>query len=129
MSESRPPAIPQSSPGIEYRDHRIEIDEAITRVLDSGWYILGHEVEAFEEEFARYLGVRETVGVASGTDALELALRAIDVGPGDAVFTVSHTAVATVAAIERAGAVPVLLDVDEASFTMDSGRPVSTSAA
>jgi dTDP-4-amino-4,6-dideoxygalactose transaminase len=122
MSESRPPAIPQSSPGSEYRDHRIEIDEAIARVLDSGWYILGHEVEAFEEEFARYLGLRETVGVANGTDALELALRAIGVGPGDAVFTVSHTAVATVAAIERAGAVPVLLDVDETTFTMDPRR-------
>jgi dTDP-4-amino-4,6-dideoxygalactose transaminase len=122
MSESRPSAIPQSSPGSEYRNLRIEIDGAIARVLDSGWYILGREVEAFEEEFARYLGLGEAVGVANGTDALELALRAIGVGPGDAVFTVSQTAVATVAAIERAGAVPVLLDVDEATFTMDPGR-------
>lgn len=122
MSEFRPSAIPQSSPGSEYRDQRIEIDEAIARVLDSGWYILGREVQAFEEEFARYLGLGEAVGVANGTDALELALRAIGVGPGDAVFTVSHTAVATVAAIERAGAVPILLDVDEATFTLDPGR-------
>lgn len=122
MSEVRPSAIPQSSPGSEYRDHRIEINEAIARVLDSGLYILGREVEAFEEEFARYLGLGEAVGVAHGTDALELALRAVDVRPGDVVFTVSHTAVATVAAIERAGAVPILLDVDEKTFTMDPGR-------
>jgi dTDP-4-amino-4,6-dideoxygalactose transaminase len=122
MSESRPSAISQSSPGSEYRDHKIEIDEAIARVLDSGWYILGREVEAFEEEFAKYLSLREAVGVANGTDALELALRALGVGPGDAVFTVSHTAVATVAAIERAGAAPILLDVDERTFTMDPGR-------
>jgi dTDP-4-amino-4,6-dideoxygalactose transaminase len=122
MSEARPSAIPQSSPGSDYRHHRVEIDEAIARVLDSGWYILGREVEAFEEEFASYLGLHEAVGVANGTDALELALRALGVGPGDGVFTVSHTAVATVAAIERAGAAPILLDVDERTFTLDPGR-------
>lgn len=122
MSEALPSAIPQSSPGSEYRAHRAEIDEAIARVLESGWYILGREVEAFEEEFARYLGLAGSVGVASGTDALELALRAVGVGPEDGVFTVSHTAVATVAAIERAGAVPILVDVDEATFTLDPGR-------
>jgi len=122
MSEVQPSAIPQTSPGREYRDHRVEIDRAVARVLDSGSYILGSEVAAFEHEFARYLGLADAVGVASGTDALELALRAIGVGSGDAVFTVSHTAVATVAAIERAGAVPILLDVDEATFTMDPGR-------
>jgi dTDP-4-amino-4,6-dideoxygalactose transaminase len=122
MSDPRAAPIPQSSPGSEYRAHRAEIDEAITRVLESGWYILGREVEAFEEEFARYLDLTGTAGVANGTDALELALRAIGVSQGDAVFTVSHTAVATVAAIERAGAVPILVDVDEGTFTMDPGR-------
>jgi dTDP-4-amino-4,6-dideoxygalactose transaminase len=122
MSEPRPPAIPQSSPGSEYRAQRVEIDEAIARVLGSGWYILGHEVEAFEGEFARYLGLDGSVGVASGTDALELALRAIGVGIGDAVYTVSHTAVATVVAIERTGATPILVDVDEATYTMDPAR-------
>jgi dTDP-4-amino-4,6-dideoxygalactose transaminase len=122
MSKLRSAVVPQSSPGHEYRDSRIEIDEAIARVLDSGLYILGREVEAFEQEFARYLGLREAVGVANGTDALELALRALGVGPGDAVFTVSHTAVATVAAIERAGAIPILLDVDEETFTMDPAQ-------
>jgi dTDP-4-amino-4,6-dideoxygalactose transaminase len=122
MSKLRSAAVPQASPGHEYRDNRIEIDEAIARVLDSGLYILGREVEAFEQEFARYLGLREAVGVANGTDAIELALRAIGVGPGDAVFTVSHTAVATVAAIERSGATPILLDVDEKTFTMDPAQ-------
>jgi hypothetical protein len=128
MSDPHAAPIPQSSPGGEYRDHRAEIDEAIARVLEGGWYILGPEVEAFEEEFARYLGLGGAVGVANGTDALELALRAVGIGPGDGVFTVSHTAVATVAAIERAGAVPILLDVDETTFTMDPGRLVDALA-
>jgi dTDP-4-amino-4,6-dideoxygalactose transaminase len=95
------------------------VDAAIARALDSGWYILGPEVEAFEKEFAAWLGAGHAVGVANGTDAVELALRGLGIGPGDAVYTVSHTAVATVAAIERAGAVPVLLDVDAATYTLD----------
>ncbi|MCP5109520.1 MAG: erythromycin biosynthesis sensory transduction protein eryC1, partial [bacterium] len=83
---------------------------------------LGAEGRAFEEELADYLGVREVVAVASGTDALELALRACGIGPGDEVVTVSHTAVATVAAIERAGAAPVLVDVDPRTYTIDLNR-------
>ncbi len=122
MSESHAGVIPQSSPLSEYAAHRQEIDEAVARVLESGGYILGREVAAFEAEFATYLGVAGAVGVANGTDALELALRALGIGPGDAVYTVSHTAVATVVAIERAGAIPVLLDVDEETFTLDPGR-------
>src|SRR5262249_17932185 len=92
------------------------------------WYILGQEVAAFEAEFARYLGVRDAVGVGSGTDALHLALRACGVGPGDAVITASHTAVATVAAIELAGAAPVLVDIDPRSFTLDPNRLEQTVA-
>jgi dTDP-4-amino-4,6-dideoxygalactose transaminase len=88
-------------------------------VLEGGWYILGQEVTAFEEEFARYLGAAHAVGVGSGTDAIHLALRACGVGPGDAVLTVSHTAVATVAAIELAGATPVLVDIDPETCTLD----------
>jgi dTDP-4-amino-4,6-dideoxygalactose transaminase len=121
-----PAAIPQSSPGRDYRRHQAEIDAALRRTLDSGWYILGPEVRAFEAEFAGYLGLREGVGVASGTDAVELALRALGVGPGDAVYTVSHTAVATVVGVERTGATPVLVDVNDATYTMD---PVSLAAA
>ncbi len=95
-----------------------EIDAAVQRVLASGWYILGGEVSAFEEEFAAYNGVSGCVGVNSGTDALFLALRACDIGPGDEVITVSHTAVATVAAIRLTGATPVLVDVDPVNYTI-----------
>jgi len=105
-------------PGARYRARRVEIDEAIQRVLESGWYILGREVEAFEQEFVAYLGARHAIGVASGTDGLHLALRACGIGPGDGVVTVSHTAVATVAAIELAGAIPILVDIDPDSYTM-----------
>jgi dTDP-4-amino-4,6-dideoxygalactose transaminase len=111
-----------ADPGAGYLAYKDEIDAAVRRVLGSGWYILGQEVAAFEEEFARYLGARYAVGVGSGTDALHLALRACGVGPGDAVITVSHTAVATVAAVELAGAAPVLVDIDSRSFTLDPGR-------
>ena len=96
-----------------------EIHAAINRVLDSGWYILGPEVAAFESEFADYHGVAHVVGVASGTDAIELALRAGGIGPGDDVITVAHTAMATVTAIESTGASPVLVDIDPRTFTLD----------
>ena len=104
--------IPQTDPKAAYHERKAEIDAAISRVLESGRYILGPEVEGFEQEFAAYAGVRHAVAVASGTDALILALRALGIGPGDAVITVSHTAVATVAAVELVGAMPVLVDVD-----------------
>lgn len=110
--------IPQTNPQAGYLAHRTEIDEAIKLTLESGWYILGQQTAAFEQEFADYLAVRSAVGVGNGTDALEIALRACGVGPGDAVFTVSHTAVATVAAIERAGASPVLVDIEPVTFTI-----------
>jgi dTDP-4-amino-4,6-dideoxygalactose transaminase len=111
--------IPQADPGAGYRAHKQEIDAAVAAALDSGWYILGKEVAAFESEFAAYVGVGHGVGVANGTDALALALRALGIGPGDAVATVSHTAVATVAAIEMAGATPVLIDIEDEFFTID----------
>jgi dTDP-4-amino-4,6-dideoxygalactose transaminase len=108
-----------ADPKANYLAHKDEIDQAIHRVLESGWYILGHEVTAFEQEFAQYIGVQGAVGTASGTDALHLALRACGIRRGDAVITVSHTAVATVAAIELAGAIPVLVDIEPKTFTMD----------
>jgi dTDP-4-amino-4,6-dideoxygalactose transaminase len=113
--------IPQGDPGASYRAAREAIDAAVARVLGSGAYVLGAEGAAFEAEFAGWLGGAATrvLGCGNGTDALVLALRALGVGPGSAVATVSHTAVATVAAIEMAGAVPVLLDVDPDSFTLD----------
>jgi dTDP-4-amino-4,6-dideoxygalactose transaminase len=110
--------IPQTDPKANYRVHKQAIDEAIQQVLESGWYILGETVANFEKLFAEYIGVRHAIGVASGTDALHLALRAIGVKSGDVVVTVSHTAVATVAAIELAGAIPFLIDIDPNTFTM-----------
>ena len=115
----RSPVIEQASPLASYRAHQPGIQAAITRVLEGGGYVLGEEVRHFERELAAFLGARRAVGVASGTDAIELALRGCGVGPGDVVFTVAHTAVATVAAIERAGAGAVLVDVDPAWHTLD----------
>lgn len=110
--------IPQTNPKAAYLAQRDAIDAAIRRVLDSGWYIQGEEVAAFEREFAAWAGRAHAVAVASGTDALIVALRGLGIGPGDAVITVSHTAVATVAAIELVGATPVLADIDEC-WTLD----------
>ena len=111
--------IPQANPGAGYRALKPEIDAAVARALNSGWYILGAEGRAFEAEFAAWLGTHHAVGCANGTDALCLALRALGVGPGSAVATVSHTAVATVAAIEMVGATPVLIDIDPLHYTID----------
>ena len=111
--------IPQAQPLAQYLAYREEIDVAIHRVLSAGRYILGQEVHAFENEFAAYTGTRYAVGVASGTDALALALRASGIGQGDEVITTPHTAVATVAAIELAGATPVLADIEPDTFLID----------
>jgi dTDP-4-amino-4,6-dideoxygalactose transaminase len=108
-----------ANPAAQFKSYQTEIEAAVNRVLQSNRYILGPEVEALEQEFANYIGTSHALGVANGTDALELALRALDIGPGDEVITVSHTAVATVAAIEAAGAVPVLVDVDPCFYTLD----------
>ena len=111
--------IPQANPGAGYRALQGEIDAAVARTLASGWYVLGAEGRGFEAEFAAWLGRAHAVGCGNGTDALALALRGLGIGAGCAVATVSHTAVATVAAIEMAGAVPVLIDIDPLHYTMD----------
>ena len=108
-----------SNPKAQYLSYKSEIDSAISRVLDSGWYILGNEVRSFEEEFSDYIGAAHGIGVGSGTEAIHLALTACGIGPGDEVITVSHTAVATVAAIELAGSTPVFIDIDQDFFTID----------
>jgi dTDP-4-amino-4,6-dideoxygalactose transaminase len=115
-------SIPQTSPFASYAARRAEIDEAVAGVLASGWYLTGAQAANFETEFAAYVGVRHALGVANGTDALQIALRACGVGAGDEVATVSHTASATVAAIELTGATPVLVDIDPVSYTMDPSR-------
>lgn len=101
---------------------RGEIDEAIDRVVSSGWYILGPEVEAFETDFAEYCEARDAVGVASGLDALHLALVAMGVGPGDEVIVPSNTYIATWLAVSHCGASPVPVEPDEATYNLDSGR-------
>jgi dTDP-4-amino-4,6-dideoxygalactose transaminase len=111
--------VPQANPGAGYRALQAEIDAAVARALQSGWYILGQEVRAFEAEFAAWLGAAKAVGCGNGTDALALALRGLGIGPGMSVVTVSHTAVATVAAIEMVGATPLLIDIDPDCYTMD----------
>ena len=103
----------------EYQDIRDEIDQAVSRVLSRGWFVLGLEVEAFEQAFAQYLGAKYCVGVASGTEAIALALMACDVGPGNEVITVAHTAVPTASAISMVGARPVFVDIHSDSYLMD----------
>lgn len=107
------------NPLSQYLSHKSQIDEAILSVLNKGWYILGEEVKTFEEEFAKYIGVSYGVGVGSGTEALHIALTACGVTSGDEVITVSHTAVATVAAIDLAGARPVLVDIEPDFYTIE----------
>ncbi len=111
--------IPQADPRASYRAQHGAIDAAIARVLEGGRYVLGPETRCFEREFAAYIGCRHGIGVASGTEALVLALKALQLDPADYVATVSHTAVATVAAIELAGLKPLLLDVDPVTYTLD----------
>jgi dTDP-4-amino-4,6-dideoxygalactose transaminase len=110
-----------ADPKADYLAHASAIHAALDRVLESGTYILGPEVAAFEKEFAAYQGGGQVVGVANGTEALELALRAVGVGPGDAVATVANTVTATVAAIQQIGARPVFVEIDTITMTMSRG--------
>ena len=119
------PVIQTADPRAGYLALKPEIDEAIAYVLNGPGYVLGETVARFEAEFAKYIGIGHGVGVNNGTDAIHLALRALDIGPGDEVITVSHTAVATVAAIVMAGATPVLADVDARTRTIN---PVAAEA-
>lgn len=106
-------------PLAQYQPLESEIQAAIRTVLESGHYILGPQVESFEKEFARYLGIPHAIGCGSGTDALVLALRAHDIGAGDEVIVPSHTATATVAAVAMSGATPVFADIEPDFYTLD----------
>ena len=111
--------IPFLDLGAAYRELKTEIDTAIARVLASGWYILGPEVEAFETEYATYCEANYAIGVANGLDALHLALLALDVRPGDEVIVPSNTYIATWLAVSQCGATPVPVEPDARTYNID----------
>lgn len=110
------PFLDLKAPHVELR---AEIDAAIARIIDSGWYILGPEVDAFEAEFASYCEANHAIGLANGLDALHLALRAMDVGPGDEVIVPSNTYIATWLAVSQCGATPIPVEPDESTYNID----------
>jgi dTDP-3-amino-3,4,6-trideoxy-alpha-D-glucose transaminase len=112
--------IPFYDLAAEHQNIRSELDEAYRRVMDRGYFILGSELEAFEHEFAAYCGARKAIGVASGLDALKIALLALNVGPGDEVIVAAHTFVATWLAIVELGAKPVPCEPDAGSFSISA---------
>lgn len=114
--------IPFLDVGAAYKELKPEIDAAIARVLDSGWYILGPEVEAFEAEYAAYCEAEHAIGVANGLDALHLALLAMGVGPGDEVIVPSNTYIATWLAVSQCGATPVPVEPVDATYNIDAAR-------
>jgi len=114
--------VPMSDLVAEYHSLKKELDQAIQRVIASGNYVLGEEVEGFEREFATYCGASNAVGVGSGTAALQLAISACNIGPGDEIITVPNTDIPTTAAITHAGARIVWVDVDPHTFTMDPAK-------
>ena len=116
---SPPVVVPFLDVGASYRELREPLDIAVARVLASGWYVLGPEVEAFEAEWAAYCGVAHAVGTSNGLDALRLVLEAWDVGPGDEVVVPSHTFVATWLAVSQLGATPVPVEPDPQTLTID----------
>ena len=105
-----------------YAELKSELDEAYFRFMRSAWYVLGQEVEAFEQEYATYCGVKHCVGVANGLEALHLTLRAYGIGENDEVIVPSNTYIATWLAISYAGAMPVPVEPDPKTFNLDPGR-------
>jgi len=114
MAKQNTTIVPQVSPKASYASHKSAIDAAISRVLESGWYVLGEEVSSFEKEFADFCGSEYGIGLANGTDALTLSLKAAGIGAGDCVATVAFTALATITGISLCGADIQLVDITEA---------------
>lgn len=114
--------VPFLDLGAAYRELQTDIDAAVARSMASGYYIGGPELEAFEDEFATYCGAAYAVGVANGLDALHLALRAMDVGPGDEVIVPSNTYIATWLAVSQCGATPVSVEPDARTYNIDPAR-------
>jgi dTDP-4-amino-4,6-dideoxygalactose transaminase len=111
--------VPFLDVGATYVELKEELDAAVSRVLSSGWYLLGAEIAAFEEEFAAHVGVKHCIGVGNGLDALHLALRAMNVGSGDEVIVPSNTYIATWLAVSYAGATPVPVEPDLRTYNLD----------
>jgi dTDP-4-amino-4,6-dideoxygalactose transaminase len=106
----------------QYNEIAEEIEQAVHRVLEGGWFILGDELEIFEQEFSSYIGTKFGIGVNSGSDALLLAVQALGIGNGDEVLTVSHTFISTVDSIVRNGARPVFVDIDPDTYCIDTAQ-------
>ena len=119
LMHSKQPQVPFVDLGAQYRTIEGEIGEATSRVIQQSDFILGREVSLFEEEFAAFCEAKYAIGVDSGTSALELALRAYDIGPGDEVITAANSFIASALAISHAGARPILVDVDPSTYTVD----------
>jgi dTDP-4-amino-4,6-dideoxygalactose transaminase len=119
MAITTPVQVPFLDVGVTYRELREEIDQAIGRVLESGWYLLGKELTSFEQEFAEYTGAKYCVGLANGLDALHLGLRAMGIGPGDEVIVPSNTYIATWLGVTYAGATPVPVEPDPTTYNIN----------
>jgi dTDP-4-amino-4,6-dideoxygalactose transaminase len=114
--------VPFLELGPAYEELRGELDTAYRRVMDSGWYIMGNELEAFEQEFATYCGADHCIGVGNGLDALHLILRGYGMGQGDEVIVPSNTFIATWLAVSYAGATPVPVEPDPRTYNLDPDR-------
>lgn len=120
MSETL--VVPFGNLHLDYLCEKEKIDRAIQDVLNSGWFVLGKTLEAFEAAFAEYLGIPNGIGVGSGTEAIHLALVACGIKPGDEVITVANTCVPTLSAITFARGIPVLVDIDPVTYTIDPSK-------
>src|SRR5579863_688604 len=117
---SVPPAFPFLDLGAQFAGIRDEVMDAITKTMNSQRFILGPEVEQLESEIAKYVGCKFAIACASGSDALMLALMALQIGPGDDVITSPFTFVATAGAVARVGAKPVFVDIDPVTYNLDA---------
>jgi dTDP-4-amino-4,6-dideoxygalactose transaminase len=115
-------SVPFLDLGATYQELKDELDQAYQRVMQSGWFLLGQELQAFEQEFAAYVGVKHCIGVGNGLDALQLIVRGYDIGPGDEVIVPANTYIATWLAVSYAGATPIPVEPDPTTYNLDPAR-------